>query len=128
MGAIKKTLFFGGLMSAGLVWLTGTKKGKEVRDQLLDHSAEIYLNVKKKIQKIDKKYNVSKGQYLKLAKEAMNEYFDKYPVPATVKSIVQKVVVSQWETLKGEAAERVNETKRVAKSAFKKKTSKRKKA
>ncbi len=128
MGAIKKTLFLGGLLSAGLVWLTGTKKGKEVRGELLDHSAAIYVSVKKKIQKIDKQYNVTKSQYLKLAKEAMSEYFEKYPVPATLKSIVQKVVVSQWETLKQEAGERATETKRVAKSALRKATPKKRKS
>ena len=120
MGAIKKTLFFGGLMSAGLVWLTGTKKGKEVRDQLLDHSAAIYVSVKKKIQKIDKQYNVSKAQYVKLAKETLNEYFEKHPVPGAIKDLVQKVVVSQWENLKEEAGEKIADTKKVAKKVMKK--------
>lgn len=107
-------------MSAGLVWLTGTKKGKEVRDQLLDHSAAIYVSVKKKIQKIDKQYNVSKAQYVKLAKETLNEYFEKHPVPGAIKDLVQKVVVSQWENLKEEAGEKIADTKKVAKKVMKK--------
>lgn len=128
MGAIKKTLVMGGLMGAGLIWLTSTKKGKEVRDQLLDQSAEIYMNLKKKAQKLDKKYNITKNQYMKIAKESMDEYFSKHPIPAALKGIIQKVVLSQWETFKEETQEKIDDTRRAAKAVMKKKARKAKKA
>lgn len=122
MGAIKKSLVLGSIMGAGLIWLTSTKKGKEVRDQLLDQSAEIYLDLKKKIQKIDKQYNISKSAYVKMAKNAVNDYFDQHPFPAAVKDIVLKVVLSQWEHLKDEAMDKVDDTKKAVRAVMKKKT------
>jgi len=115
-------------MSAGLVWLTSTKKGKEVRDQILDQSAEIYLDVKKKLEKMDKKYQMSKSMFTKLAKEAVDSYFEKNPLAGTVKDLVLKTVIAQWDHLKDVAEERVGETKRAAKSVLKKKTAPKKKA
>jgi gas vesicle protein len=128
MGAIKKSLFLGGLVSAGLVWLTGTKKGKEVRDQILDASADIFLDAKKKLAKMDKKYHMSKNMFTKLAKETVNTYFEKSPMAETVKDVVLKTVISQWDHIKDVAEERVGETKRAAKSVLKKKTASKKKA
>lgn len=122
MGALKKSLFLGSVMGAGLIWLTSTKKGKEVRDQLLDQSAEIYLDLKKKIQKIDKQYNISKSAYIKMAKDTVNEYFNSHPFPGAIKDIVLKVVLSQWENLKEEAHEKVDDTKKAVKAVMKKKT------
>jgi len=120
MGVIKKTLVMGGLMGAGLIWLTSTKKGKEVRDQLLDQSAEIYLSLKKKAVKLDKRYNITKSQYIKIAKESMDEYFKKHPIPAAMKGIIQNVVISQWETFKEEAQDKIDDTRRAAKTVIKK--------
>lgn len=122
MGKIKKTLVLGGLLGAGLVWLTGTKKGKEVREQILDYSADIYMDVKKKVEKMDKKYNVSKSAFTKMVKETADTYFEKNPMAAAVKDVILKTVVSQWEHLKEEAEDRVDETKRAAKSVLKSKS------
>lgn len=124
MGAIKKSLFIGGLVSAGLVWLTGTKKGKEVRDQILDASADIFLDAKKKLAKMDKKYHMSKNMFIKLAKETVNTYFEKSPMAETVKDVVLKTVISQWDHIKDVAEERVGETKRAVKKAVKKESKK----
>ncbi len=124
MGTIKKSLVLGSIMGAGLIWLTSTKKGKETRDQLLDHAADIYFDLKKKIQKIDKQYNVSKSAYVKMAKDTVNEYFDKHPLPGAIKDIVLKVVLSQWENLKEETQEKVDYTKKTAKSVLNKKANK----
>jgi len=107
-------------MGAGLIWLTSTKKGKEVRDQLLDQSAEIYLSLKKKAVKLDKRYNITKSQYIKIAKESMDEYFKKHPIPAAMKGIIQNVVISQWETFKEEAQDKIDDTRRAAKTVIKK--------
>ncbi len=122
MGKIKKTLVLGGLLSAGLVWLTGTKKGKEVREQILDYSADIYLDVKKKVEKMDKKYNVSKSAFTKMVKETADKYFEKSPMAGAVKDVILKTVVSQWEHFKSEAEDRVNDTKKAAKNVLKGKT------
>lgn len=122
MGKIKKTLVLGGLLGAGLVWLTGTKKGKEVREQILDYSADIYMDVKKKVEKMDKKYNISKSAFTKMVKETADAYFSKNPMAAAVKDVILKTVVSQWEHLKEEAEDRVNDTKRAAKSVLKSKS------
>jgi gas vesicle protein len=121
MGKVKNTLFLGSLIGAGLVWLTGTKKGKEMRDQILDASADIYLDAKKKLGKMDKKYHVSKTAFTKLAKETLDTYFQKSPLAGTVKDVVLKMVLAHWDNIKDEVEEKVVETKKAAKSVFKKK-------
>lgn len=124
MGTIKKSLFLGSLIGAGLVWLTGTKKGKEVRDQILDASADIFLDAKKKLKKMDKKYHSSKSMFTKLAKETVSTYFEKNPLAESVKDVVLKTVIAQWDHIKDETEARVEDTKKAVRAVVKKKSAK----
>lgn len=126
MSKLKKTLFVGGLLGAGLVWLTSSKKGKEMRDKMLDAAADIYVDVSKKLKKFGAKYNASKEDYMALVEESVDKYVKKHPMLAVAKDMIVKIVVSQWENMKENVGEKVQETKRAAKSAVKKTTVKKK--
>ncbi|MEK7084784.1 MAG: hypothetical protein AAB932_06120, partial [Patescibacteria group bacterium] len=53
MGKFKKGLFLGGILGAGLMWLNTTTRGKEKREEIFDHAAEIYRRVKEEIKDSD---------------------------------------------------------------------------
>ncbi len=122
MSKLKKTLLFGGLLGAGLIWLTSSKKGKETRDKMLEAAADIYEDIVKELKKMDKKYVSSKSAYTKLVQQKVDKYFEKYPALESVKEMVVKIVLSQWENIKATVEEKVSETKTVTKKAFSKKS------
>lgn len=122
MSKLKKTLLLGGLLGAGLIWLTSSKKGKETRDKMLEAAADIYEDILKELKKMDKKYASSKSAYTKLVQQKVDKYFEKYPALESVKEMVVKIVLSQWENVKATVEEKVSETKTVTKKAFAKKT------
>lgn len=124
MSKLKKTLLFGGLVGAGLVWLTSTKKGKEVRDKMFDAAADIYVDVTKKLEKMEQKYRSSKDVYAKMVQESVDAYVKKHPGLTLAKDMIVKMVLSQWENVKDDVGEKVTETKKAAKAAVKKKTKK----
>ena len=102
MGKFKKGLFFGGLLGAGMMWLNTTKKGKELRDEMLDHAAEVYVDLKDKVLASEKYKNLSKHEYIKMAHELVNKYAIDNGLAENVKKMVEKLVVAQWKNLKGE--------------------------
>jgi len=120
MAKLKKTLLVGGLMGAGLVWLTSTKKGKETRDKMFEAAADIYIDVSKKWKKLETKYQSSKTVYVKMVNEAVADALKKYPALSVAKDIVTKMVLAQWDELSGQVKESAQETKKAAKAAMKK--------
>lgn len=102
MGKFKKGLCLGGLLGAGLVWLNATKKGKEVRDNMLDQAADIYAGLKEKIMASDQYKKMTKNQYVKLVKEYVDKYAIDNGLAESVKNMITKVVVAQWNKLKKE--------------------------
>lgn len=102
MGKFKKGLFFGGLLGAGLMWLSVTKKGKEVREQMLDHAAEIYVKVKQTILTSEQYKNLNKNQYVALVKQYVDKYAVQNGLAENVKNLIMKVVNAQWDKLKQE--------------------------
>jgi len=100
MGTFKKGLFLGGLLGAGLMWLSVTKKGKEVRDQILDHAAHVYEEVKKNVLRSDQWKKMNKNQYIKMVKETVDKYAIQNGLAENVKNMIVKVVGSQWEKMK----------------------------
>ena len=102
MGKFKKGLFFGGLLGAGLMWLNATKKGKELRDEMLDHGAEVYVKLKEKVLSSNQYKDLTKNQYVKMAHEYVNKYAIDNGLADNVKKMVEKLVVAQWKNLKGE--------------------------
>ncbi len=102
MGKFKKGMFLGGLLGAGLVWLSTTKKGKEMREEMLDHAAEVYVGLKDKVMASEEFKNLTKNQYVKLATEAVNKYAIDNGLAENVKNMVVKIVSAQYKNLKGE--------------------------
>jgi gas vesicle protein len=99
MGKFKKGLFIGGLLGAGITWLNVTKKGKETRDQLLDHAAVVYAQVmeKAKVSKAMKDFN--KNKYVKIVKEVVDKYAIENGLSEKVKNLVIKLVSTQWKNV-----------------------------
>jgi gas vesicle protein len=102
MGKFKKGLFFGSLLGAGMMWLNTTKKGKELRDEMLDHAAEVYVDLKNKVLTSEKYKKLNKNEYMKMAHELVNKYAIDNGLAENVKKMVEKLVVAQWKNLKGE--------------------------
>lgn len=98
MPTAKRTLFMGGLMGAGLIWLTSTKKGKEVRDQILNYAQDVYIRVEKKLRDSNVMDKVSKSEFVRKARETVDEYGDQRNIPAAIKALVLQTVLSQWDT------------------------------
>ncbi len=101
MGKFKAGLFLGGLLGAGLAWLNLTQKGRETRDQILDHAAKIYSAVKEKVQATEQYKDLSKNEYVKLVKEYVDKYAIENGLAEKVKSVIIKVVSSQYKNIIG---------------------------
>lgn len=100
MGKFKHGMVLGGLLGAGLVWLNTTKKGREVREQILDHSAEVYTRVKDEIVKSDALEQLSKNEYVKKVQAAVDKYAVETGLAQTAKKTVKKIVSAQYDRLK----------------------------
>jgi len=106
MGKFKGGLLLGGLLGAGLMWLTVTKKGKEVREKLLDQAAEVYENLKKQILTSAQYKKLNKNEYVKLVKEYVDKYAVKNGLAENVKNMVIKIVSAQWQNLQNEMSKK----------------------
>lgn len=102
MGKFKKGLLLGSLLGAGLVWLNITKKGKAVRDDLLNHAAPVYLQLKEKLLKSKQWEKMKKNEYVKMVEQLMDKYAKQNKLAENVKQMVVKVLSSQWPALKDE--------------------------
>ena len=102
MGKFKKGLFFGGILGAGMMWLNTTKKGKEMREEMLDHAAEIYVTIKEKALNSKQYQDLNKNEYVKMVKEMVDKYAVKNGMADNIKKMVTKVLTAQYKNLKGE--------------------------
>ncbi|MFH1286167.1 MAG: hypothetical protein ABII02_00195 [Candidatus Magasanikbacteria bacterium] len=100
MGKFNKGFLFGGLMGVGLAWLNLTKKGKDVRAQLLDHSAEVYGQIKEKVDESGAVDKITKTKYGAMVKEAVDKYAIENGLADNVKGMVAKLVKSQFKQVK----------------------------
>ena len=97
MGRFNKGLFFGGLFGAASMWLVTTKKGKKVREQMLDTAAVVYEKLEKDIQKTESYEKLTKARYVKLVKQVVEKYAIKNGLADDVKRYVTALVSSQWK-------------------------------
>lgn len=102
MGKFKKGAFLGGLLGAGLMWLGTTKKGREVREKMMDHAGEVYADVKAKVLDPKTMKQLNKNQYVKLVKSKVDKYAKKNKMAGSAKKSVEKLVASQWPKIKRE--------------------------
>ena len=97
MGKFKKGIFLGTLMGIGLMWLNVTKKGKETREKLFDHSADVYNDVKEKVQASEGWEKMTKSKYYKTVEEVVNKYAVENDLLDGVRDKVEKLVKAQWK-------------------------------
>lgn len=84
------------------MWLTTTKKGKEVRTGLLQKAEELYLEIKDQIMSSGAWKDMNKHKYTKLVKKTVNKYAKKNKLVAETKDVLVKMLVSQWSKVKKE--------------------------
>jgi len=101
MGKFKHGLFLGGLLGAGLVWLNVTKKGKQVRDELMDSAANVYTDVKKKILASEGWDKMTKTKYYKFVEQTVNKYAVENDLLDSMRDMIEKIVKSQWKNHSG---------------------------
>lgn len=99
MGKFKAGLFLGGLLGAWLAWLNLTQKGRETRDQMLDHAAKIYSAVKEKVQTSEQYKDLSKNEYVQMVKEYVDKYAIENGLAEKVKNVIIKVVSAQYKNI-----------------------------
>lgn len=99
MGKFKAGLFLGGLLGASLAWLNLTQKGRETRDQMLDHATKIFTAVKEKIQASEQYKNLSQSEYVKMVKEYVDKYAIENGLAEKVKNIIVKIVSAQYKNI-----------------------------
>ncbi len=120
MGNFKRGLFIGSILGAGLMWLGVTKKGKEVREKILDYAAEIYSDLKNKILQSDLKAQIDKNKYIKMVKEKVDDYLQDKDLNPRFKAIVEKIVSLQWVNIKKEIAKKANTKRKTRQRKIKK--------
>ena len=97
MGKFNKGLFFGGLFGAASMWLVTTKKGKKVREQMLDSAAEVYEKLEKQIKKTESYEKLTKARYVTLVKKMVDTYAIETGLADDVKRYIITLVSSQWK-------------------------------
>lgn len=102
MAHFKKGLFLGGLLGAGVMWLSATKRGKEVRDQMLDHAADVYGQLKERVLESEQWEKMNKNEYVALVKETIDKYAIQNGLADNIKRVLIRVLSTQWGTMKEE--------------------------
>lgn len=97
MGRFKKGLFIGSLLGAGLMWLGGTKKGKQTGKQLIDHAEKLYPDIKQAVLDSRQVQHLTKSRYIRIAKEHVDRYAKKYRLPPKIKDTMMKTVRAKWK-------------------------------
>ncbi|HYE59730.1 MAG TPA: YtxH domain-containing protein [Candidatus Kapabacteria bacterium] len=101
-----KGLFVGGLVGAALVWLNATKKGKAVRDEVLDHAANVYDQVKERIMATDTWTTLSQSKYAAIVQDVVDSYARDRGLGENIRNMVDIIVRKQWRPMKREMKKR----------------------
>lgn len=102
MGKFKKGLFLGSLLGASMVWMGTTKKGKEVKEKLMDQAAEVYLDLKDKVMASDTYNKMTKSDFVEMARETVDKYAVQNGLADKTKKMMTKLVSTQWNNLQKE--------------------------
>ena len=87
-----KGALFGGLVGAGLYWLSGTKRGRQVRNRLLEHANSVMKEVLKRIPENEW---IDQQKVQRVLDQVMNEYGQAKDLAGTTKRLVTKEVKKQ---------------------------------
>ena len=102
MGNFKRGLFFGGLIGASFMWLSATKDGKKKRDEMLDHAAAIYEQLKEQTAHSGAWGAMSKNEYVTMARRAVEQYASEHALVGQVKETIVEIVGAQWHSIEKE--------------------------
>ncbi|MBP9695087.1 MAG: hypothetical protein KBD73_01630 [Candidatus Magasanikbacteria bacterium] len=102
MGKFTKGLFIGAGLGAGLMWLSVTKKGRALRDEMLDHASVVYSDIKDELLSSDAWRKMSKNEYVAVVKEFVDKYAIKNGLASELKELVATLLVTQWQNLKNQ--------------------------
>lgn len=102
MGKFNKGLLLGGLLGAGLALMNTTKKGKEIKEKLLDNAAEIYVELKDRMMASKTWEKMTKQDFVVMAQEAVEKYAIKNGLADKTKKMIMKLVSTQWKNLQSE--------------------------
>jgi gas vesicle protein len=97
MGKFNKGAFLGGLLGAGFMWLFTTKKGRELRAQILDHAADVFSQVKDKLTSSQAYKDITKSKYMEVVNDIIEKYAVKNGLADTTKKLVSKLMDKQWK-------------------------------
>lgn len=97
MGRFKKGTVLGGILGAGIMWLFTTKKGREVRSQIIDIAAKLYPQVKQKVTSSGGWKKMNKSKYMKIVQEVVDKYAVKTGLSKKTKTMVTKLLNSQFK-------------------------------
>lgn len=111
MGKFNKGLVVGGLVGAGLMWLNSSKKGKEMRAQIMDAAHEVYEGSKEKVMTSETWQHMTKTKYAQIVATLVDDYATKQKLSPKTKSMVKKLVNAQYARLKKEMAARSSKKK-----------------
>jgi gas vesicle protein len=87
-----KGALFGGLFGAGLLWMFRTKKGRQLKNRLLEHSNSILKEVLKRIPENDW---VDQKKVERVLGQVMGEYSHTKQLAGAAKKLVTKEVKKQ---------------------------------
>ncbi|OGH64055.1 MAG: hypothetical protein A2821_03565 [Candidatus Magasanikbacteria bacterium RIFCSPHIGHO2_01_FULL_41_23] len=102
MGNFKRGIFLGGLLGAGLAWLSVTKEGKAMRDQAMEHGVKVYERVKRELPKTAAWKKMTKSDFAKVVQKIADDYSAEFGLAKKITNTVVALVVSQWNKLKKE--------------------------
>lgn len=92
----KKGFIFGSLLGAGLMWLSVTKKGRELRGQIMESSEIIFEEIKKKAVESGGLEKITKNKYVEMVGEKIDDYAAKNKWADGLKKMVEKVLLAEW--------------------------------
>lgn len=96
----------GSLVGAGVMWLFATKKGKEVRTQVMDHAAAVYGRVKERILESESWDTLTKSKFAAVVQDAVDRYAIETGLADNIKRMVNTLVNTQWRHVKKEIKKR----------------------
>ena len=102
MGGFKRGILLGGLLGAGLAWLSVTKEGKAMRDQAIDHALKVYDRVKREVLKSPTWKKMTKSDFAKIVQKIADQYGAEIGLAKKITNTVVALVVSQWNKLRKE--------------------------
>lgn len=100
MGKFNKGLFLGGLFGGLVTWMNTTKKGKAVRDDLLQHATKAYELAVTEIKGTDKWQDLQEHEYVAKVRELVNRYAIENGLSDKVKGTLSTLLEKQWTRFK----------------------------